>query len=113
MGSHTHSSGTVGTRDTRALHTHSTTAPRGTPSRVPLLQVCTQPSQFCTLCPSLCAQVSVPSCAATRLPACVCFFNSHIGRLYSGPVSALYNWEFTQPRFRRCELGAARSPVPR
>ena len=100
-------------RGTHVRCTHSTTAPPGTPSPCVPAPVRTRPSRFCTQRPSPCAQVSMPSCAGTRLPACVCFFNSHIGRLYSGPVSALYNWEFTQPSFRRSELGTARSPVPR
>lgn len=89
---------------------HSTVAPLGTPTRASLPRARTCPGHL--LHRPVCIGARAQLCQHPPTGLCL-FFNSHAGRLYSGPVSVLSSWEFTQPCFQRSELGTARSPIPR
>lgn len=69
-GSHTHflrHCGDTGHTCMRMARHTPPLRPQAPAARVSLPRVCGRPSRFCALHPSLCAQVSVPSCASTRV----------------------------------------------
>lgn len=68
-------------------------------------------ARFCTVHPCVCTSACAQLCQHPPTGLCL-FFNSHAGRLYSGPVSVLSKWGVHSAPLPALRAGACQEPRP-